>query len=26
MMVQVGDNDKKDVNFSFDANDKGTAD
>src|SRR5438552_666974 len=26
MMVQVGDNDKKDVNFSFDANDKCTAD
>jgi len=26
MMVQVGDNDKKEVNFSFDANDKGTAD
>jgi len=25
-MVQVGDNDKKEVNFSFDANDKGTAD
>ncbi len=26
MMVQVGDNDKKEVNFSFSANDKGTAD
>src|SRR6266704_6767273 len=25
-MVQVGDNDKKEVNFSFDANDKGAAD
>jgi len=26
MMVQVGDNDKKEVNFTFSANDKGTAD
>ena len=26
MMVMVGDNDKKEVNFSFSANDKGTAD
>jgi hypothetical protein len=26
MMVEVKDNDKKDVNFSFSANDKGTAD
>src|SRR5262245_37532655 len=26
MMVQVGDNDKKEVNFAFSANDKGTAD
>jgi hypothetical protein len=26
MMVQVADNDKKEVNFSFSANDKGTAD
>ena len=26
MMVQVMDNDKKEVNFSFSANDKGAAD
>jgi hypothetical protein len=26
MMVEVKDNDKKDVNFSYSASDKGTAD